>query len=54
VAAVAIANALVNEHDAAAGVRAVSPLDERYVADLGLAGHVAGWRESTAQVIAAS
>ena len=34
--------------------RAVSTLDEQYVADLGLAGNVAGWREIAAQVVAAS
>jgi HD-like signal output (HDOD) protein len=54
VAAVAIANALVHECDEDAGQRALSTLDEQYVADLGLAGHVAGWREIAAQVVAAS
>jgi HD-like signal output (HDOD) protein len=53
VAAVAIANALVHECDED-GERAVSTLDEQYVADLGLAGRVAGWREIAAQVVATS
>ena len=54
VAAVAIANALVHECDEDAGRRAVSTLDDQYVADLGLAGSVAGWRDVAAQVAAAS
>ena len=37
-----------------AGRRAVSTLDQQYVADLGLAGSVAGWREVAVQVAAAS
>jgi HD-like signal output (HDOD) protein/CheY-like chemotaxis protein len=54
VAAVSIANALVHECDEDAGRRAVPTLDEQYVADLGLSGHVAGWREIAARVVAAS
>jgi HD-like signal output (HDOD) protein/CheY-like chemotaxis protein len=53
VAAVAIADALVHECDEDSA-RAVSTLDEQYVADLGLSGNVAGWREVAAQVVAAS
>ena len=54
VAAVSIAKALVHECDEDAGQRALSTLDEQYVADLGLTGHVAGWREIAARVVAAS
>jgi len=54
VAAVAIANALVHECDEDVGRRAVSTLDEHYLADLGLAGEVPGWREPTAEVVAPS
>ena len=53
VAAVAIANALVHECDEDSAC-AVSTLDEQYVADLGLTGNVAGWREVAAEVVAAS
>ena len=54
VAAVSIANALVHECDEDAGQCAVSTLDEQYVAELGLTGQIAGWREIAAQVVAAS
>ena len=54
VAAVAIANALVHECYEDVGRRAVSTLDEQYLADLGLAGEVPGWRELTAEVVAPS
>jgi HD-like signal output (HDOD) protein len=54
VAAVAIANALVHECGQGGGEGAVATLDEQYVADLGLAGQIAGWREIAAQVVAAS
>ena len=54
VAAVAIANALVHEFDADAGQRAVSTLDEQYVAALGLRRRGRRLARIAARVVAAS